>query len=75
MAPNRFQSLAAACELAGVGTHARGARYGDFYRKTEKIRREVFLQVCECAIGAGGSITPADRRNAFVLNGQMLVGV
>lgn len=72
---NRFQSLTAACELAGVGMHARGARYVDFYRKTEKVRREVFLQVCECAIAAGASIEPADRRNALVLNGQLQVGI
>ena len=70
---NRFRTLTKAYELAGVLPTPRGSRYVDKYRRTEAVRRETFLQICECIVCAGGTISPGDCKNTIVMNGKFLV--
>lgn len=72
---NRFKSLTKAYELAGVAPHPRGQRHLVRYRKTEAVRARTFLEICECAIAAGGTIAPGNRRNSFILNEKFSVQV
>lgn len=70
---NRFQTLTKAYELAGVMPSPRGSRYVEKYRRTEAVRKETFLQICECIVCAGGTISPGNCKNTIVMNGKFIV--
>ncbi|MBV5350299.1 recombinase family protein, partial [bacterium] len=72
---NRFQTLSRAYELAGVRPNPRGIRHVATYRRTEQVRSDVFLEVCECIVGCGGTISPGNQRHTLVLNGRYVVSI
>lgn len=70
---NRFGTLTQALELAGVPATPRTTKLLQTFRKIEKVRREKFLEVCECVACAGGHFAPAAHKNTFMLNGSIIV--
>ncbi|MYM25484.1 recombinase family protein [Duganella sp. FT135W] len=70
---NRFETLTKALEFADIPPTPRATKLLQNFRKTEAMRREKFLEICECVICAGASISSGHHKNTFMINDEVLV--